>query len=248
LRDRDLLDKDLIVDRFLDEFPANAADPDSMGCAPLHIAVTTKLETSFIKKLIDQGPDAVQLRDKSNSVPLHYALRHGDPANAVGLLLDQYANAVKVADINNFLPLHVACSHGASLDVVKRLVEMYEESVAIKDNKGELALHKACRGGHLALVEFLAEKNTASVRVTNANGTLPIFILCQSSGKQKGLSSLDENATLGTIWQLLRKQPRGSSAFLFEWEHCLFCENGLSSSNEKNSSCLTCFPASHCPQ
>jgi ankyrin repeat protein len=206
LRDRDLLDKGLIADRHLDEFPANVADRDSMGCAPLHIAVTTTLETSFIEKLIDHDPDAVQVRDKSNSVPLHYALRHGDPANAVGLLLDQYADAAKVADINDCLPLHVACRHGAPLDLVKHLVSMYEESVAAKDSNGELALHKACRGGHLALVEFLAEKNTASVRVPNSNGALPVFLLCQSSGKRKGLT-LDENGAIGTIWQLLRKHP-----------------------------------------
>lgn len=205
LRDHDLLDKSLIASRFLEKFARHIADRNSMGCAPLHVAVSTKLDIGFIQTLISQDMHAMQLKDKSNSVPLHYALRHGDPSKVAGLLLNQYAEAVHIADVNNFLPLHVASRHGASLDIVERLVDIYEESVTVTDDKGETPLHKACRGGHLALVEFLAQKSTPSVRVPNSNGALPIFILCQSSGKQR--RSLDENAFLGAIWQLLRKHP-----------------------------------------
>jgi ankyrin repeat protein len=210
LRDRDILDnKTLIADRCMQSISTNEtimADRDSMGCAPLHIAVSTNLDTSFIQTLIEKDPSAVQLRDKSNSVPLHCAFRHGDPSNAADLLLDEYPAAVQIADVNHFLPLHVACRHGATLDIVKRLVEMNNASITARDKMGELPIHKACRGGHLSLVEFRAEKHASTVRVPSSNGTLPVFILCQSSGKKRG-ELLDENAVLGAIWQLLRKHP-----------------------------------------
>ena len=112
-----------------------------------------------------------------------------------------YPEGAHALDNKVCTPLHVACRRGSSLALVKHLVDTDEMSLRLTDENQETPLHKACRGGHhVAIVQYLVEKNMPSASARNAAGVLPVFILCQASGKSLDIQDMPEYVK--TIWNL----------------------------------------------
>ena len=184
LQDPDLLEKEeimgFLIRRCKDK--NQFGRKDSMGCVPIHYAVSSDVGAEFISYLLEIFPESARVIDKSNSLPLHYALRDKDPSTSVALLLDSYSEGVCIIDEKGNAPLHLACQHGASLAIIKRIVEDYPEGAALADINGCLPLHLACRNGApVEIVRSLITSHPESLVSMDQSGEYPLHKACRGA-------------------------------------------------------------------
>jgi len=179
---------------------------DKQGSLPLHYALRHNVSHEVLECLLRHYAASSQVADHNGSTPLHLACRHGYPTNVISLLLDAFPAAATLQDQRGCTPLHVASRHGASVEVVKRLIVADERAIDFVDHSLEIPLHKAARGGHPALVRLLVEKRPPSTGLRNIAGMLPVFLLCQKSGK-KDVSAMNDPDFSDAVWQLLKAHP-----------------------------------------
>jgi len=203
---RELVEFD-VVKNLVDLNPATIAKCDSMGSLPLHYALRYGASFQMIEYLINGLPQGCVAVDNQGNLPLHLACRQGTDVETVQLLLSQFPDGAQMRDKHGFTPLHVACRHNKlSFEAVLLLIEANPVAVTTKSADGELPLHKACRGGHISLIKLLLDNRMASASERNFSGMLPVFCLCQSSGK-RDQDIVHKPEFLETVWTLLRANP-----------------------------------------
>jgi len=202
------------IDKLIELSPDAITTQDSQGSLPLHKALRSTASPDIIRCLLLHNGHSAHVVDHLGRTPLHVACRHGAPLEVVADLNQAHAQGIHALDSCRCTPLHVACRHGAPLDVVQRLVELDERTLQWADENQELPLHKACRGGHTSLVQHLVNVRVALTSRRNASGVLPVFLLCQSSGKSRDNSTNNNSCELvETIWLLLRAHPEALQRF-----------------------------------
>jgi hypothetical protein len=109
-RDRNIVDKEIVVNRFLTTFGKLPAKENDISMAtPLHIAVTSDVGRTASNILLGCMRRHFHAHGQVQLLPLHYSLRHGDPSRVVtDVLLGRYAEGARVTDKNSLLPLHAA--------------------------------------------------------------------------------------------------------------------------------------------
>lgn len=178
---------------------------DVQGSLPLHYALRNQPSKDIAECLVEAFPAGLGVADHQGSTPLHIACRYAASVDVVSYLQDTYPEGIRAVDRHGCTPLHAACRHGSSLEVVQHLVETDQNNLHILDEHQELPIHKACRGGHVSLLRYLLERNMPAASARNASGMLPVFILCQSSGKSREV--LETPEYVEAIWQLLLAHP-----------------------------------------
>ena len=188
--------------------PKAIAKQDSQGALPLHNAARSGASRDIVQCLVSRSSRSAEVVDRQGRTPLHLACHHKASLEVVSGLIQAFPQGVRVRDGCGCVPLHVACRHGSPLDVIQRLVELDPLSLHSVDKNQELPLHKACWGGHTYLVEFLVKTNMLSAHARNELGMLPVFLLCQSSGKSRSCASVEHTPKLvEAIWLLLATYP-----------------------------------------
>ena len=100
----------------------------------------------------------------------------------------------------------MASLHDLRLDALRNLVDDLPCTLQAVCKDAELPLHKACRRGHLDVVNELLQRDMTSAGARNSSGMLPLFLLCQLSGK-KSADEFDSPAFVETVWNLLIAHP-----------------------------------------
>jgi len=176
--------------------------PDGNGDTALHLAcradTRSSAETVGLLLHLDDGDAAaagardvesddiqllLQQRNNEGDTPLHIACRRDVPdSNTIRMLVQACPDAVLVLDRHGDLPLHLACKGGnASTDTLRYLVEHHPVSLCSHDANDDTALHIVCkhtRNLRFDLVEFLVEQDVAVLDTPDAEGALPIHVLC----------------------------------------------------------------------
>ena len=141
-------------------------------------------------------------QDGEGSLPLHRALNNNATLGAVKLLVKGNPDALKVANHRGSLPLHIACEF-SSVKVVQFLLELNGNGSCLEGNS---PLHYACRGGSYNTVKYLLERDASSVSEGNADGKLPIHLLCEAEIDESGEESTQY---VEAIWLMLLANPTG---------------------------------------
>ena len=129
----------------------------------------------------------------------------------------------------------MACRHNKlSVEAVLLLIEANPDAATTKSADGELPLHKACRGGHILLIKLLFDKRMASASERNFSGMLPVFYLCQSSGKREQ-DIVHGPEFLETVWTLLRANPDGVTVPVTTTNSSSATTNDLIDTNRRTS-------------
>ena len=143
----------------------------------------------------------------TGSLPLHRALNNNATLGAIKLLVKGNPESLQVANNQGSLPLHIACEF-SSVKVVQFLLELNGNDSCLDhlDIEGNSPLHYACRGGSYNTVKYLLERNASSVSERNADGKLPIHLLCEAEIDEVGEESTQY---VEAIWLLLLANPTG---------------------------------------
>ena len=143
----------------------------------------------------------------TGSLPLHRALSNNATLGAIKLLVKGNPESLQVANNQGSLPLHIACEF-SSVKVVQFLLELNGNDSCLDhlDIEGNSPLHYACRGGSYNTVKYLLGRNASSVSERNADGKLPIHLLCEAEIDEVGEESTQY---VEAIWLLLLANPTG---------------------------------------
>ena len=157
-----------VVRMVLDAFPAAAAEKDSKGNLPLHVAID--LPRHFA---VNVGA-CVEVWD------MLFAARDGNKSiEVVEMLLKAYPDAARERNRCELLPLHVACEcpHGSMHpDVVRMVLDAYPAAAAEKDSTGNLPLHLATKhGACVEVVGMLLKAHRDAARERNTDQEFPLF-------------------------------------------------------------------------
>ena len=143
---------------------------------------------------------------ENGQLPLHIALQLNARLGSIKLLVKGNPNAVQSPDNRCALPLHVACMHHGydSASVAQYLIELDTTTLDAVDNENNTALHFACRGAKYETIALLLDKYDAmSVSKRNAEGKLPIDVLCESDE----VVDRDSVEYTDCVFRLLRAYP-----------------------------------------
>lgn len=165
----------------------------------------------MIKRLLELNTECVNSTDNQGSTVLHIAARHGLAIESLKLIrskIDRYGDLSLTLDRNGCSAIHVACRHGISIDSLNQILTI-DGSLWQEDNTSEMPLHKACRGGHLAIIHELLERNISTVQKRNIKGELPVHILAKKAGKSTEI--LDSVQYTEVIFRLLLSHPEAMS-------------------------------------
>ena len=144
-------------------------------------------------------------RGENGRLVLHIALENESSVRlgSIKLLVKGNPNAVQTPDNDGALPLHVACMHHESTSVVQYLVGLDTTTLEAVDHDDNTPLHYACRGAKYETIALLLDKyNAMSVSKRNAEGKLPIDVLCESD--EVAEESIEH---LESLFRLLRVFP-----------------------------------------
>ena len=141
--------------------------------------------------------------DRDGRLLIHRALGSSACLGAVKLLVQGNTNCARVPDQEGMLPLHIACEC-ATAGVVRYLVELDDTTNIISAKQGS-PLHHACHAGNCEAVNYLLDRQVASVSERNTKGKLPIHLLCDAANERRGLR--DTPLYVETIWRLLLAYP-----------------------------------------
>ena len=214
-----------IVQLLFDAYPEAIWTRDVDGETPLDIAKRAAQSrnpsniVSFVEAQMMIAPANVQsihLWSKfytrtqnggTGSLPLHRALNNNATLGAIKLLVKGNPESLQVANNQGSLPLHIACEF-SSVKVVQFLLELNGNDSCLDhlDIEGNSPLHYACRGGSYNTVKYLLERNASSVSERNADGKLPIHLLCEAEIDEVGEESTQY---VEAIWLLLLANPTG---------------------------------------
>jgi len=126
------------------------------------------------------------------------------------------SDIMKVVDDKGNTPFLTACQY-SSAEVVECLVRddilldsfcMSNRLLDTQNDRGDTALHYACRGRNYKVVKFLLNRHMQLVTKRNAEGDLPVYLLC-AAGKYSG--RFDDPEHVETIWRLLLAYPEDIS-------------------------------------
>lgn len=134
----------------VDNLRDNPLDRNSVLPSPL-VQSAQCGDLAVVKYLVSRGADVNRQATKEEVTPLYTAAAHGRP-NVVEYLLDECSADANITSSANFTPLFIGCAIG-DVGVVRLLCR---PGLPIKSNPSPLA--GACIGGHLEVVNFLADE------------------------------------------------------------------------------------------
>ena len=146
---------------------------------------------------------------------------HGRSAYTIVEVIQKLINVfpsdiMKVVDDKGNTPFLTACQY-SSTEVVEYLIEddilldtfcMSSRLLDTQNDRGDTALHYACRGRNYKVVKYLLNRHMQLVTKRNAEGDLPVYLLC-AAGKYSG--RFDDPEHVETIWRLLLAYPEDIS-------------------------------------
>ena len=163
------------------EYRANIDDASEDDIAYLHSQKAQVINFLRTQQFYaNSSSEALAVQDENGWTRLHRALKSNAPLGSIKLLVKKSADTVQIADRNNAFPLHLACEF-SSVKVVQYLMDMLDDRIWNHlDVNNDSILHYACRGGNCDVVKYLLEKQSPYVTERNADGKLPIHLLCES--------------------------------------------------------------------
>ena len=160
-------------------------------------------QMNYARKAEDR--EVMSTPDSEGMLHLHRAICSGACLGAVKLLLKGNPNAIRTADLRGNLPIHLA-SKSSSADVVKFLADLDLDSLTVCNAAKDSALHCAClTGNNIETVQYLLDRQVASVSQRNSEGLLPIHIFCDPTGKRWNYQ--DTPLYVETVMRLLLAYP-----------------------------------------
>ena len=196
------------VQVLFDAYQEAIQSKDRRGKVPLDLTWNTEvnlfLKTQLAYARKAKNIDAMTTEDCNGWLPLHHALHDKASLGAIKLLVKGRPVALRVADNQGAFPLHIACEFGTA-DVVKFLAEPLDIWLNVCDVNKNFPLHYACRGCSFGVVKYVLGKQKTSFSARNADGKLPIQLLCEA-GQQDGVDNESPEFT-ETIWRLLLAYP-----------------------------------------
>ena len=170
------------------------------GHLPTVISRRKREPTSAVHMFLEeQFASALRTYDERGRLPLHSVLCNKAQLHVVKTLVKEYPAALQCADNENRLPLHVACEVGCMNGSVPFLCEPF--GAAVCDINMNNPLHYACRGSSYCVLQWLLAKYPALVSKRNAEGKLPVQLLCEM-----GATTRDDRF-IETTFMLLRMFP-----------------------------------------
>ncbi|XP_062577801.1 serine/threonine-protein phosphatase 6 regulatory ankyrin repeat subunit C-like, partial [Saccostrea cucullata] len=127
---------------------------DNSGQSILHAACSYG-HFDMCEYLLKRYPELLNICDNDGKNVLHYAAQGGN-VNIFKYLLSKGLNVNCTTNTGQTV-LHKCCSEGRE-DMCRYLVNRYPSLITVIDNKGLTVLDSACRGGSVAIVSFLIEK------------------------------------------------------------------------------------------
>ena len=170
----------------------------------LHPEVQTFINDLLVYFLQSKDEHVMTTPDDNGRLPLHTALQNNVRLGSIKLLVKGNLLAVRYPDNSGALPLHIACMHHESTRVVQYLIEFDETTLDAVDHENNTALHYACRGAKYETITLLLEEYgaAASVSKQNAEGKLPIDLLCESNKVDRESIEYTES-----VYRLMRAYP-----------------------------------------
>eukprot|EP00579_Thalassiosira_antarctica_P014860 CAMPEP_0201950948 /NCGR_PEP_ID=MMETSP0903-20130614/56751_1 /ASSEMBLY_ACC=CAM_ASM_000552 /TAXON_ID=420261 /ORGANISM="Thalassiosira antarctica, Strain CCMP982" /LENGTH=675 /DNA_ID=CAMNT_0048494205 /DNA_START=1 /DNA_END=2027 /DNA_ORIENTATION=+ len=179
------------VQVLFDAYQEAIQSKDRRGKVPMDLTWNTEvnlfLETQLAYARKAKNIDAMTTEDGNGWLPLHHALHNKASLGAIKLLVKGRLVALRVADNQGAFPLHIACEFGTA-DVVKFLAEPFDIWLNVCDMNKNFPLHYACRGCSFGVVKYVLGKQKTSFSARNADGKLPIQLLCEA-GQQDGVDN-----------------------------------------------------------
>ena len=166
------------------------ADPEAIGDDNIVSNLQNRHPTmqAFINSQLPyfhqaKDEDAMTTPDENDNghLPLHTALQLNVRLGSIKLLVKGNPLAVRAPDNDGALPLHVACICHESTSVVEYLIDFDTATLGAVDHENNTSLHYACNGAKYETIALLLDKYDAvSISKRNAEGKLPIDVLCES--------------------------------------------------------------------
>ena len=138
----------------------------------VNIVAFLQTQMNYARQAEDR--EAMTAPDSEGMLPLHRAICSGACLGAVKLLLKGNPEAIQSADLKGNLPIHLP-SKSSSIDVVEVLADLDLDSLTVCNAAKHSALHCAClTGNNIETVQYLLDRQVASVSERNSAGLLPI--------------------------------------------------------------------------
>ena len=183
----------LQVGELLGDRPEGAAEQDSSGSVPLHLAVGSGAPAQAIRALVKAYPEGLSRRDADGCLPLHIAASSFSSAGEAGgteaafaAVLQALPSCAREKDsLFGRLPLHAAVEHLAPLAVIQALLDAYPEGACQKDLDGNLPIHLAAEARASDEVwRVLGQANPQAAFAKGGKGQLPAVSPTAASADQ----------------------------------------------------------------
>lgn len=123
--------------------PEVAAQVDSSGDLPIHVAILRSAAKEVMLSLVELSP--LSLQGSSGGFPLHLALSNqGTPTEVVLKLVELAPEVAKERDAGGDLPIHWAVKNMARV-ALRKLMELCPETLFEQDSEGDSPVHLAIK-------------------------------------------------------------------------------------------------------
>ena len=192
-----------VVAYLIEQWPQSLRDYNYINRdLPIHLACQRGCSLEVLQTLVKHYPESLSVEGSVSTLPLH-RLFWGENVSldSVQFLVEKYPSALEHPDEAGMLPVHLALQGlSAPHEIVKYLVEACPQALLVgakrvaghNDDEGSLPIHFACTySAPVKTIQYLIEKNPATLRMRNRWGKLPLESACTGGSGLCSLNVLD---------------------------------------------------------